>query len=100
MKTITTKSHSERLARVLDILKEKSGCKKPTLKNIIASINRKERTGALPPNKGYAFAAGEVKTALSAAGLAHSPFGNDFLMNQFCSSTERAERWINAALAA
>lgn len=94
------KTHSERLARVLDILKEKSGCRVASVKNIIASIGRKERSGKLPANKGFAFAAHHAKTALRFSEMASAPWGNDFMMNQFIAETERAESWINRAITA
>lgn len=94
-----TKTHMERLSRVLDILKEKSGCRVSSIQNVIASINRKERTGKLPPNKGFAFAAHEAKTALRMAELAGFPCRSEFAERQLEAATERAERWINEAIA-
>lgn len=93
------KTHAERLSRVLDILKEKSGCRVNSIKNVIASINRKERAGILPPNKGFAFAANEAKTALRMAELAGFPCRSDFSERQMNSAVERAEKWINIAIA-
>jgi hypothetical protein len=95
----TVKSTTERLVRVLDILKEKAGCKTPSIKNISASINRKERAGKLPPNKGFAFAVSEARTALRMAELAGFPCRSEFAERQMEAATDRAEKWINNAIA-
>lgn len=92
------KSFPERLSYVLDVLKEKSGCRTPSIKNVIAAINRKERTKALPPNKGFAFAAQEARTALRMAELAGFPCRSDFAERQMEAAIIRAENWLNKAL--
>lgn len=89
---------SERLVAVLETLKEKAGCRTDSIKNIVASINRKERIGKLPKNKGYAFAAQHAKSALWAARLAGYPCRSEFAERYMESAVSQAESWLKQAL--
>jgi len=87
------------LAAVLEKLKVASGARVADIKLVLKGLQRKERSGALPPNKGWVFAAQEAKTALGMARLAGFPCRSEFAEKQMEAATKRAATWLKKAAA-
>lgn len=93
----TTETTEVKLSRILATLQKASGAKVTDIKLVIRGLQRKEASGALPPNKGWVFAAQEAKTALRMAALAGYPCRSEFAEGQMKAAVKRAEKWILAA---